>query len=304
MDYINTHCFVNVGESWFQQILGIAMGRSDGVHLATLAVHMIEHDLSLEHPELLAKCLLHVRYIDDLCMVFRNTDLDSILAVIKFYESRSNMKWNMVYVDTFDSSTDSESINMLDVSIFRTPCRLAWKPFSKPTFLGSYIPPHSLHPSHVHRSWIPNELFRIARNSFFKEHFVAMAQRFYDFLRCRGFSPKFLSSLFSKFKYSDAISIWRDSFVTDAPREHLFRDKHDPPREFFYLAMPFGPATRGFKWTSELNHLFDVLHRKFPHIQLPRTRTAWTSLSSLGTISSVSFENRIGDFNPNLNPND
>lgn len=307
---VNDFCFVTFGGVLFRQIKGIAMGRSDGVQLAFLALghreDVFRRRLNLD-PELSAALVFHRRYIDDSFFLVRGST-SVARRIFDLYKEASGLEWQVEFIDfpaTLDpSEAQKRAVPFLDLKIWRSGRRLVHDLFVKPSSLGLYIPPYSLHPPATHVGWITAELKRFAVRCSFEEDFYKHCARFFDALRVRGFAAAFIRRLFLANSYRDlkraAISK-AHSKMELLSFENLIRDFTPSYGDSVFLSIPFTPATSSVRWSRVLNQAYSEARESLFSLPVPppnlRVRMAWSSLPNLAAmVDSAMKKSMSGKF--------
>jgi hypothetical protein len=87
------------------------------------------------------KMVGYFRFVDDILIAYRHNLTDIHQVLTKF----NNLNPKLTF--TIKEETDN-SINFLDITISKTPDRLTYKVYRKPTTTNSIIPNDSCHPIH------------------------------------------------------------------------------------------------------------------------------------------------------------
>lgn len=297
----NSNCYVEFGGRLMRQILGIAMGTSDGVHKATLAIGAQEVLMRERFPSLFECVALWKRFIDDLFMILVNPAPGTLERIKFHYREFTKVEWNFQTVE-FEAGYGgiSPALPFLDLEIYVRFLGMGHKTYFKPSHLGPYIPPNSLHDPKSFIGWITSEITRLARNCMEPLDFYDARKKFFHWLLARGYNKQKIGALFfgSHEHFKSNLDWKRKARIPTL--QSLAADRLFYAAECIYLPIPFGPGTRGIKWTSTFNRLA-VENNWTIRGKLLQFRTAWTSLTSLGTAIDILFQNRSGDFNPNPN---
>ena len=180
--------FFTFNGNTYRQTAGIAMGTPCAPPLAQLFVATLEETLRASLGQQWPA--LYVRYIDDGFAIVKGhrDQLDTFMAEVQ--AMHPNLRW------TFTVS--QKAVAFLDLTIWLgRDGRLGYSVHSKALNAFQYIPPFSFHAPSVARGWILTELFRIRRNSSTELARLYAGHKFFKRLRKRGYSPGFLSSVFT-----------------------------------------------------------------------------------------------------------
>ena len=180
--------FFTFNGNTYRQTAGIAMGTPCAPPLAQLFVATLEETLRASLGQQWPA--LYVRYIDDGFAIVKGHrgQLDTFMAEVQ--AMHPNLRW------TFTVS--QKAVAFLDLTIWLgRDGRLGYSVHSKALNAFQYIPPFSFHAPSVARGWILTELFRIRRNSSTELARLYAGHKFFKRLRKRGYSPGFLSSVFT-----------------------------------------------------------------------------------------------------------
>ena len=292
LDLMLSYMFVTQDNRWFRQLSGIAMGTNAGPDLAILFMDYLEKRLP-RPPEL----VLHVRYIDDIFMMFvGDRGLTEARSLVSAYNSLHP------YI-RLESELSSTGVDFLDIHVYRHQGRVEYRLHVKPTNLHLYIPYTSLHPYHSKSAWIKSELSRIARNSSRKVTYLEDKYFFYDFLRARGYPSRFLQSIFENHDWGCRVKIF------ERTRERFSNSRAVQPHQFF-VSLPFHPMLARYNWSRDLTSLLCQLKDAYDEWDAfhsdTRIRTAWSNLQSVRALvnkmnaRSLSSQPR----QPNPNPHD
>jgi hypothetical protein len=297
IELTNSNCFVNFEGYWYRQRLGIAMGRADGVQLANLALGVKEQRFLEEDPNAF---FFFKRYIDDVFCIFQGPINEAKKAWNRFVAC-SELEWNAEFVEFQPnfraSSLPSSRATFLDLHIWRNGRNIDTAIHVKETNLRLYIPPSSLHPSHVAKGWISSEVTRIARNCSNVADFYRERVALFWALRGRAYPARFLHHLLYR---KDFLTLRRES-LSKAARKLSESDwpaliesiDFDHDQRFFFV-IPWHPLTAAFNWSRHLNQIWrqaveeyneerrEYIGSDYTALSIkPRFSTAWKSLPSL-----------------------
>lgn len=312
----NQNNFVEFEGVWYQQLLGIAMGRADGVDLANLALGYVEKRMAALH------VLLFKRYIDDAILIVEGGRDDALREATVFFQA-TKLEWTPETFEfpplfTSESAPSDPRLRapFLDLLIWRSGTSFLTSLHVKETNLGLYIPRRSFHPRHSFSGWIRAEVDRFARCCSSERDFLFHRKRFYYALLARGYSSSYLIPLLAvdhekrraeilASLFSRCAGMTYDKAVADKTRR--FGSTIYVPA-FYHPYMDRIPASfvlnHGTKPTLEALNQEEVLN---PHRQYQiRFSIAWRSLPNLATAVELALRRSLGGAplfpNPNRGP--
>jgi hypothetical protein len=124
------------------------------------------------------------RLIDDTIMVIERENVEEWKSIF--------LQCNQYLDFTFDCSTDSDSVPMLDLDIFlgprmRTHRKLDYIGYKKPFNNNLYTAPDSYCPDNYKFSWIISENIRLIRNNLTQQSYMIQLEEYVDNLLKRGY---------------------------------------------------------------------------------------------------------------------
>jgi hypothetical protein len=132
------------GDSFFQQLIGTAMGTSSAVFFANL--YFGAHEKRRILPEfwdciVSARIFWYARFIDDVFLIWLG-DCDARWnELVDLFNDFGILKW--------DCEKPLKSVNFLDLNLTIEGRRIVTRTYQKPDNPYLYIPPHSAHPAGV-----------------------------------------------------------------------------------------------------------------------------------------------------------
>lgn len=230
----DNNCF-QVGNNYYHQKIGIAMGSAFAPAFANIFVAMCELQWKQKYPLEYPK--LYLRYIDDIFCIW---DIPHDKAN-EFIETKMNTFSKSL---SFTYETSSEEATFLDLKIFKGK---TWSKtrvldinlYEKPTNMHIFTDPGSNYPFHYKYSWINGENVRYIRNSSSLGPYIQEKQHLEQYLLNRGYSLRIVSSMMSKFNYADRASL-------------LHRHKVKPKREGKTIVIKHLPGWQILKKNIEL----------------------------------------------------
>ncbi|CAH2248542.1 Hypothetical predicted protein [Pelobates cultripes] len=137
--------YFNFEKTWYKQIAGTSMG-------AAMFIFEQEHILTPLQDNILFYC----RYINDILMIWKGT-----------LESRQQMLEKINNLDTLAGltmSVDIQTVDFLDVCLYKEDTKIAYTSFSKPTDRNTLLHANSYHPQHLKDSLPYSQILRVIRN--------------------------------------------------------------------------------------------------------------------------------------------
>jgi hypothetical protein len=178
--------FFQYGSNVFKQIDGIAMGFNAAVHCANIYLDSFDKHFAPRFSS-------YHRYIDDVFMVFQGSESDLLEIFTEMNLFIPGISLN------FEKSISE--ISFLDLTVFKSDGRIAFKTFQKPLNIYQYLPPFSTHPKACLIGFIRGEITRFIRTNTHPSDRFFIIRRFYERLVARGYSKKFLNRIFSSISY-------------------------------------------------------------------------------------------------------
>jgi hypothetical protein len=261
--------FTQYNDKVYQQTFGIAMGSNASVSIANFYLHhLLDSWLQPDGDDI----LLYKRFIDDLFFVIDMNDQtwNNLLTQIHIWGQGLQ----------FTGVPPSQTVNFLDLSILINPSTqiIEYKMYQKPLHKFNYISKSSCHPPHTFSGFIKGELIRISRLSSNTEYFNTSKQLFYTRLLVRGYSTKYLNSIFKLATY----------------KFHLVNDPNPkPPEKRLNLIFPYSlhPASRIIRYLTRRNS--DCLSQILPSSQIRLVYSVPKNLGSLITKSSLTTSQKL-----------
>lgn len=179
-DFALSHNFFWYGGEFFLQCKGVAMGARYAPSLANLYVGLweIETIYQNRNPNL----LLWRRFIDDVIILWEGDQASLDEYIITINNNNRNL--------TFTVETDQNSVNFLDLVIFKQNDILATKTYFKPTDRNGYVPSDSCHNPPWLKSIPRSQLARIRRNCSTLEDFYDQSSLIKKRLVDKGFEAE------------------------------------------------------------------------------------------------------------------
>jgi hypothetical protein len=281
----NEAVWIDTGEEViYHQIKGIAMGRADGPQIANWTIGYLERNLKKDYPERFSKFLLYTRYIDDVILIaIGDEGLENAKWLRDKLNERSGTDWSLNNAILSDTS----SVIALDMQIHRSNenGKVYTKPYFKPTNLGLYIPPNSMHPKHIHKGWIRGELLRFTRSASYVTDFTTATKFFTTMVKARGHYPRFINEIVNNFNYEEE----RYKFITKCNTRKtpsLEEATKDRTREYdnntIYIPIPYHYATQKSDIQNKIRNRQGITNS--PTLRTKKIKVAWKRLRNLGAV--------------------
>lgn len=180
------------GSAVFKQLDGIAMGFNAAVHCANIYLDSLDWKFA-------PFCLFYGRYIDDIFMVFRGSEIQ----LEELFESM-----NCFIKDIhLNFSYSRNSVDFLDLTIFKNAGKIAFTTFQKSMNIYQYLPPFSVHSPACISGFVKGEVIRYVRTNTLLSDRLFLIELFRNRLLARGYSRKFLNRVFN------SVSVYSRSLV-------------------------------------------------------------------------------------------
>ena len=196
-DIVLKNNIIEFENKYYLQINGTAMGQSSAVVYANIYVYECDQDL-VNQSYTSNILLFYIRFIDDVFAVLYNNNESK-----QFIKSLNSLHPSLEY----NCITSDDSVEFLDCVIykgerFQTTGCFDIRVHQKITNKYIYIPYNSHHTIHNKKAWIKAELSRYIRNTSSHVEYIKLKIKFYNRLRERGYSHKFLCSVLNTVAYS------------------------------------------------------------------------------------------------------
>jgi hypothetical protein len=231
IQFICNNNLFEYGKETFRQVDGIAMGTNVAPTIANLYLAM-KYDSNINNLELVK---LFARFIDDVFMIIKTTNQQEILEFI-------NTLRELLHPLTFTWKASQQSIDFLDITIFKKNGQLSTKIYQKPINKYLYLPYASNHPRHMLTGFIKGEITRYKRYCSNRIDFLTMQHLFITRLINRGYPKRFLKFATTGFK----------------------RKPHPEPRKpTIYLTMRYSNNQRFDRYVRNLLSKFNTSFKQF-----------------------------------------
>jgi len=193
VEFVCTNSYVEYAGRIYHQKNGIAMGTNAAVSLANIYMALLV-DQKLSQ---VADVFYYKRYIDDLFIIWKGTPAKWKLIAQALNRLNPTIK--------IDFSTPSlHSVDFLDITVSMCPWyhRIQTQIYQKSLNRYLYITPESCHVPHMFSGFIKGELTRYARLCSSVWSYKAIKKQFYQRLVDRGYSRRYLNSLFVRHRWT------------------------------------------------------------------------------------------------------
>lgn len=201
----NTQLITQLGNRYFLQLNGVAMGVSDSPDIASLGGCFFEVRSHIDaHPQV----IYYGRYIDDcLALVYANS-ADEALDLIK----------NKIAFDgcTIEWAVSESGCQFLDLSLYKESGKLRWRPFVKAGNNRERIPWVSHHPIDVKRGVYVGECSRLAVLCSHKENYLEAIKDLNTLYVMRGYPEEIVMQWCRK----NIQERWEKRLASRTPVEH------------------------------------------------------------------------------------
>jgi hypothetical protein len=174
--------------------------------------------------------LFYGRYIDDIFLIFKGTEME-LKSFLNSFDTHRAFSTQLKITWTYSK----DSIEFLDLVIHSKPGTLLLSTHQKALNKYLYIPFCSYHPKENKIGFIKAELIRYIRNSSTYSAFATMARKFFLRLRTRGYPPRFLLWVFGQISYQDRPKYLAPSQSTYDPALVPFVTTYNPIWETPYI---------------------------------------------------------------------
>ena len=231
------------GDIYVKQIRGVAMGICPAPPIATL-FFAIHEDVILEKWK--AYFIFYVRFIDDVFAIWKH-DICPHQDEMKWIEMQTDM--NNFHGLQWEFTKRSNSVNFMDLVIYKDGNKLSTDLYEKPMALFLYIPPHSAHPPGVLTGLIMGQILRIFCLCSYEDQMKKHIKNFFNRLIARGYKREQLLPLFEK-AVDNA-----ESYKKRSDEEKILRKKaaQKASKNRLYLHVPYHPDNPP---SSKLQQLF------------------------------------------------
>ena len=163
----------------YLQTFGVAMGKSFAPHLANIYLAPFDDAACNGFPY---KPLMYTRYIDDIFFAWPHGL--STLTEFQTYLNRLIPGIKLTF------STNDNSVDFLDTSIFISDHTLLTKVYFKPTDRHSLLAKTSFHPHHTHKGILKSQFIRFKNLSCTYDHYIKTCDTLIYSLLNRGYKAK------------------------------------------------------------------------------------------------------------------
>ena len=180
------------GDSYFQQLVGTAMGTSCAVQFANL--YFGWHEKEVIFPafrDALQRIPFYRRFIDDVYLIWDGPCDNDWQSLEHAFNNYGILKWD------FPEKGSSRSVNFLDLTLTIKGNRITTKTYQKPQNPYLYLPPHSAHAPGIMKGVIYGQLRTYYRQNTEYSDFVKISRLFFKRLVSQGWDQAVLKNLFT-----------------------------------------------------------------------------------------------------------
>ena len=185
LDFVTNHNYFMYNNNLYKQDNGIAMGTNSAVNLANLYMAKTFDHWVLSLPK--TTLSLYKRYIDDLFLILNCTE-----EYLKEFLALANRQ---VQGLTFTMNYDANTIDFLDLTIYKGQDRFLTKTFNKSISKFLYLPKSSCHHPAVFRGFIKGEFIRHARLCNNEADYEEQASQFCLHLKERAYKQPYIDRI-------------------------------------------------------------------------------------------------------------
>jgi hypothetical protein len=210
--------YFEYNENIYHQLDGIAMGTNAAVSIANLYLAILIDQKLIKNSNISYYC----RYIDDIGFIFTGTETELLTLINSAQNYENDIKFTYVYSKT--------SLDILDLTFYIKNGRLEFKTYQKSINKYLYLSPFSHHHPSIIKGFIKGELNRYKITNSERENELLMKNLFFNRLLNRGYTTKYLTSLFNPTKTHIFIKKSSENTIVfpisyqDSPRVRLLKD--------------------------------------------------------------------------------
>ena len=178
------------GDSYFQQLIGTAMGTSCAVQFANL--YFGWHEKQVIFPafrDALQRIPFYKRFIDDVYLIWDGPCDDDWQSLDHAFNNYGILKWDI-------PEKASKSVDFLDLTLTIEGNRIVSRTYQKPANPYLYLPPHSAHAPGTMKGVIFGLLRTYYRQNSKFSDFVKISRLFFKRLVSQGWDQAVLKNLF------------------------------------------------------------------------------------------------------------
>lgn len=177
--FVMEHNLFTSGKRIYRQIQGTAMGTNMAPEFANIYMGMAEHNL-LKTMYDVEGCL-YLRYIDDILLIGKRSQLDRIVLQQQFLNLPLTVNW---------LEPLTQDVPFLDLLLSLRDSKIVYELYRKPINTYQYLEWDSGHPLATKKGFVIGEIVRIFRNCSDRETALKHVDFFRSKIRLRGYPPK------------------------------------------------------------------------------------------------------------------
>ena len=182
---LNNFCF---NDTHYLQIKGCAMGTKCAPTYANLFMSQFEE--SKIYPLLRERCNTHLRFIDDIFLIWSGTEEELHDFIEKINTLHETIK--------FTAEHSRTEINFLDTIVTISGSKLVTRLYKKPTDRSAYLHNQSYHPNHLKKNIPFGQNLRLKRICTNANDYQTAAREMQNAFLKRGYQQEHLTEAFNK----------------------------------------------------------------------------------------------------------
>ena len=216
------------GNTWWQQMIGTAMGTPCACSYATLFFAYYERMVIC--PKYKNNLIFYKRYIDDIFFVWKHDSANP--NAFADFQTDLSAQCKLEWI----TENLSNKVDFLDLSISIDEGRFTFKTFQKAMNLYLYIPSHSAHTPGLLKSLIYGLVTTYHRQNSLHADFLLVTKLLYDRLIARGHKQDTIEPIFL-----EVATIIDHRLSTRVLRQQYTTEKHQRPEKRLFFHLPFHP---------------------------------------------------------------
>ena len=194
LKWILTHNYLHFEDQIYLQVSGTAMGTPCAPSYANIVLYHLEQQIlkTIEPP------LFYKRYLDDIFAIFATTQQ------AESFTPAFNALVPAIQLDAVTIGNSGVFLDM-NLSILQqqqqnngSSVKINVSLYQKPSNKYLYLPPTTAHAKHIIENFITNELYRYRLYNMLDTDFDTCKQNFYNRLKARGYTSRYLIHFFGK----------------------------------------------------------------------------------------------------------
>ena len=218
----------------YLQVKGCAMGTKCAPCYANIFMGKFEE--TYIYPRIKKHCILYLRYIDDIFMIWKGTKAEFKEFIDEINQCHLTIK--------FDYEIDENSINFLDTTVYKdSNYKLRTTLYKKPTDRQNYLHLKSEHPPSLKNSIPYSQALRIRKICHDDQHALENCNKLANTFEKRGYKTEQVSKQIRK--------------ALQTPRENLLKDKEKEQSNRIPLILKYNRTLPSIK--NIINKHWDIL---------------------------------------------